>query len=218
MPEHAVVLQRFVSQSWPGAAAFFERAEPELARPDGLGFRALFASVPRRLGALRGARPAAPLELPEARAHLLLTDFARAALLAKAVGAAAPDRAAELHLRLFESGEMGEQVSMLRTLCLLPDPARFLDTGVAACRTNSLDVFEAIVCENPFLAQHFPALSFDQAVMKAIFMGVSVQRIEGLHARITPELSRMARSYASERRAAGRPVPDDATYLMSYGA
>jgi hypothetical protein len=54
--------------------------------------------------------------------------------------------------------------------------------------------------------------------MKAIFQGVSVRRIEGLEARITPELMRMAAGYASERRAAGRPVPADVDYITQYGA
>jgi len=79
-------------------------------------------------------------------------------------------------------------------------------------------VFEAIVCENPFLVDHFPALNFNQAIMKAIFMEVPLRRVERLERRITPELSRMAQSYASERRAAGRPVPADAEYLVNYGA
>jgi len=68
------------------------------------------------------------------------------------------------------------------------------------------------------LAEHFPALNFNQAVMKAIFNGVSVRRIEQLERRITPELSRMAAGYASERRAAGRPVPQDAEFLSQYAA
>ena len=79
-------------------------------------------------------------------------------------------------------------------------------------------VFEAVVCENAFVAQHFPALNFNQAVLKAVFLGVSVRRIEGLEARITPELQRMAAGYASERRAAGRVVPADIDYITQYGA
>ena len=75
-----------------------------------------------------------------------------------------------------------------------------------------------MVCENPFLAEHFPALNFNQAVLKAIFMEVSARRIEGLDARITPELQRMAASYKSERLAAGRTVPVDIDYLIQYGA
>jgi hypothetical protein len=68
------------------------------------------------------------------------------------------------------------------------------------------------------LAGHFPDLNFNQAIMKSIFMEVSVRRVEQLERRITPELSRMAAGYISERRAAGRTVPKDAEYLSNYGA
>jgi hypothetical protein len=140
-----------------------------------------------------------------------------------ALVAAAFERLTEIEqpaflLTLFEAGEIGEQVSVLRTLSLLPGPARFLETGFQACRTNARVVFEAIVCENPFVAEHFPPLNFNQAVLKAIFMEVSARRIEGLERRITPELKRMAADYASERRAAGRSVPVDTDYIIQYGA
>jgi hypothetical protein len=43
---------------------------------------------------------------------------------------------------------------------------------------------------------------------------VPVSRILGLERRKTPELRRMAADYASERRAAGRPVPADIHLAM----
>ena len=91
-----------------------------------------------------------------------------------------------------------------------------MQTGLQACRTNAKDVFEALVCENPYPAAHFPELGFNQAVLKAIFMEVSVRRIEGLNARITAELKRMVSDFASERRAAGRAVPEDTGTIMNY--
>lgn len=199
-------------------ARFFERAEQELGSVPAVGFRALFASVPRRLGAHSDFPVSAPAELASARAHWTLIDYARLWLIARALPQLAEPAQAGFVLQLFEAGEIREQVSVLRVLGALPEPARFLETGLQACRTNTRDVFEAIVCENAFLAAHFPALNFNQAVMKAIFMEVSVRRIEGLTARITPELSRMAAGYASERRAAGRPVPQDAEFLSHHGA
>jgi hypothetical protein len=174
--------------------------------------------VPRRLGALAATRPAAPKALSAARGHWTLTDYVRAAIIARLFEVVPSADQPRIYLRLFEAGELGEQVSLLRVLSVWPAGERFLETGVQACRTNARDVFEAIVCENPYVSEHFPMVSFNQAVMKAIFMGVPIARIEGLAGRITPELSRMGRDYASERRAAGRVVPDDATYLMSYGA
>ena len=116
--------------------------------------------------------------------------------------------------RQIESGEIGEQESLLRTLSLLPDPARFTETGVGACRTNARRVFDAIACDNPFPAEFFAELAFNQMVLKAVFVEAPVARIEGLAARRTPELLRMARDYASERTAAGRPVPDDIALIL----
>ena len=52
-----------------------------------------------------------------------------------------------------------------------------------------------------------------QMVLKALFVGAPVARIVGLAERTTDELVRMVEAYASERRAAGRPVPDDAKLI-----
>ncbi|MEI9953759.1 MAG: EboA domain-containing protein [Pseudomonadota bacterium] len=213
-------LRELLEKRWPESERFFERAARELAGSPGLGFRALFASVPRRIGR---AAPLtlefqSPPELLATRAHWTLTDYVRVWLILQALPQIATAEQAGWLLQLFEAGELGEQVSILRTLPLLPEAARFLETAVQACRTNARDVFEAIVCENSFLAEHFPPLNYNQAIMKAIFMDVPLGRVERLEQRIAPELSRMAAGYASERRAAGRPVPKDAEFLAHYGA
>jgi hypothetical protein len=217
MADRSAALRRVVGEPWPAAQQFFERAAREFAAPDGLGFRAAYASVPRRLATLAEARVTAPPELEPTRPHWTLTDYARAALIASCFDGLAPERRASVHLTLFEAGELGEQVSLLRTLSLLPEPARFLETALQGCRTNALSVFEAVVCDNPYVAEHFPALNFNQAVLKAVFMGLSARRIEGLEQRITPELARMAAGYKSERLAAGRSVPVDIEYLIQHG-
>ncbi|MDF3065523.1 MAG: hypothetical protein K0R38_1124 [Polyangiaceae bacterium] len=217
MPGPELASKNLLEASVPDAARFFERADKELAEQPGLGFRGLYASVPRRLGTAAERPAEAPADLPQARPHWTLTDYARLWLTARALPLLPSAEQPGFVLNLFEAGEIGEQVSALRVLSALPEPERFVETGLQACRTNARDVFEAIVCENAFLAAHFPALNFNQAVMKAIFMEVSIQRIEGLEARITPELRRMAAGYASERRAAGRPVPPDATFLSQPG-
>jgi hypothetical protein len=218
MPEPELALRKLLEERWPESANFFERAARDLAGPPGLGFRALFASVPRRLGTAASLTLDVPPDLVAARPHCTLTDYVRAWLITQALPQLLPAAQADWLLQLFEAGELGEQVSTLRVLPLLPEPARFLETGVQACRTNARDVFEAIVCENPFLAEQFPPLNFNQAIMKAIFMEVPIGRVVQLEQRITPELSRMAAGYASERRAAGRPVPNDAEFLAQYGA
>lgn len=215
MPEPEQITRRLLTQHWPRSGAFFERAARELAEP-GLGFRGLFASVPRRLGALAETRPGIAAELPVARPHWTLSDYARLWLVLGALPALSGAAQPGFVLQLFEAGELGEQVSILRVLAALPEAGRFVEVGLQACRTNARDVFEAIVCENPFPADHFEPLNFNQAVMKAIFMEVPLARVEQLRRRISPELSRMAAGYASERRAAGRVVPRDAEYLSQY--
>jgi hypothetical protein len=109
----------------------------------------------------------------------------------------------------YRQGDGAERQAVLRALPLLPAPERFLEIAVDACRSHIQPLFEAIACENPYAALHFPELNFNQMVLKALFTGVALSRILGLEGRLTPELSRMAADYASERRAAGRSVPQD---------
>jgi len=219
MPDPDVAVKQLLEQHWPDAARFFERAQNDVAQPSSVAFKGLYASVPRRLGRLAqlGVGAGFPI-VAHARPHWTLTDYARLWLVLGALPALPSAEQAPWLLQLFEAGEIGEQVSILRALSAVSEPARFAEIGVQACRHNSLDVFEAIVAENRYLSEYFPELNFNQAIMKAIFNGVSLARIEGLERRITPELSRMAAGYASERRAAGRPVPQDAEYLAHYGA
>lgn len=197
------------------AAALVDRAVEAAQAPAAVAFRALFAGAARRLGDRAGERVPAPGGLSGlARPHLTLTDWTRLFLVLAALERVPPGEAAAFVLRTYEAGEIGEQESVLRTLPLLPEPARFVETGVTACRTNAKRVFEAIACDNPFPAAYFPELNFNQMVMKAVFVEAPVARIEGLAARRTPELLRMATDYASERRAAGRPVPDDLALVL----
>jgi hypothetical protein len=121
----------------------------------------------------------------------------------------AAERQPEFVREVFQQGDNGEREALLASLSMLPQPERFLETAIDACRSHVQSVFEAIACENPYPARHFPDLNFNQLVLKAFFTEVAVKRIVGLTDRLSPELTRMANDYASERRAAGRPVPPD---------
>ena len=109
----------------------------------------------------------------------------------------------------FEQGDAREQQSWLRALPLWPEAAPFLPHAIEACRTNIVPVFEALACDNPYPAAHFPERNFNQVVVKALFNTIALSRISGLASRLNAELSRMARDYAAERTAAGRTVPPD---------
>ncbi|HEX6764578.1 MAG TPA: EboA domain-containing protein [Polyangiaceae bacterium] len=214
MAEIAPILEDFVRQA-PASELVAPRALEASTDVSSVTFRAMFASVARRLGG--GAT--LPLESPpaavdSARPHWTATEWLRAAMLAKGLAKVPEKRHAEIVQNLFEAGEIGEQESILRTLSIWPEPARFLETGLLGCRTNARRVFEAIACDNAYPERHFPELSFNQMVLKAIFIEVPVSRIEGLSGRNGPELARMATDYASERRAAGRPVPSDIDRIL----
>lgn len=119
------------------------------------------------------------------------------------------DRAVADAISCYEQGDTREQQSWMRSVALLPEPERYLPLVIDACRTNILPLFTAVACENPYPARYFPERNFNQMVLKALFNGVALARIDGLAARANAELARMATDYAAERRAAGRSIPPD---------
>lgn len=199
----------------PRAVAWLKEPLEAIAqRFDAEALAALYARAGRRFGhdaialdaaekaACAGAGAPAPEGWP-------LDQATRAALLLALDGWAPRNRYVAVVESLFYRGDNAERQALLKTLTMLPEPGRFVDVAIEACRTNVVSVFEAIACENAYPRTHFPELHFNQMVMKALFLGVAVARIEGLDARMNPELVRMAGDYAAERRAAGRAVPED---------
>ncbi|MEY4546132.1 MAG: hypothetical protein RL685_2327 [Pseudomonadota bacterium] len=194
----------------PARSWFLER----IAQLDAVGFAAAHAGAGRRLGGQdceltsteRAKLQAAGLLLPE---RWPLSAVGRAALALELCARLAPAAHEVALVKQFRTGDNGEREAILRSLSLLPDAARFVELAIDACRSHVQSVFDAIACENPYPAAFFPDHNFNQLVLKAFFTGVPVKRIVGLEARRTPELARMAHAYASERRAAGRSVPDD---------
>jgi hypothetical protein len=189
----------WLEQAWAGGAK---------------AFAAAFAGAGRRLGETPVEPTAEEAQrIREAGLRELagwpLEQVARVALLMRAVERTPLGEQPALLSEVFARGANAERQAVLRALPMLPGPARFLETAIEACRTNVRTVFEAIACENPFPAAYFPEPAFNQMLLKALFVGVNLERIQGWQARITPELQRMAADYASERSAAGRSVPSD---------
>ena len=193
------------------ATGWFER-QAESVTPT--TFAVTYAGAGRRLGdtpVTLQAQEQASVE----RAGLVspegwrLCDVGRSHLLLCVLDAVPSEQHENFVARLFNQSDNREREALLKTLCMLPEPARFSATAIDACRSHVQSVFEAIACENSYPSQYFPDAAFNQLVLKAFFTGVSVKRIVDLARRVTPELRRMALDYASERTAAGRPVPRD---------
>ncbi|HEX9298118.1 MAG TPA: EboA domain-containing protein [Thermoanaerobaculia bacterium] len=204
----------------PAAKAWFDTATADTGLAssstfDDERFLLVFSSATRRLG--KAAFAPSEAERERLRAQGIhwqvetwgLDELGRAVLLAHAFERLPPARAAQLLENCYARADNRERQAVLRALPFLPDRSRFVPLTVEACRTSVQSIFEAIACENPFPADEFSELAFNQLVLKAFFTGVAMSRIVGLERRLNPELARMAQDYAAERRAAGRSVPAD---------
>ena len=109
----------------------------------------------------------------------------------------------------FRFADEGELCALYRSLAHLPNPQAYRWRAAEGCRTNMVTVFEADVLDTPYPALHFDAIAFDQAVIKALFVGAPLWRLWGLDRRLSPELARMALDLCDERRSAHRPIPPE---------
>jgi hypothetical protein len=181
-------------------------------------FGTAFGAAGRRVGKARVTSEgvaiivAAGLLVPD---DLGADECARGAMLLAELEAIPASEHVQLVSDLLRRGEVRERQAVLRVLAALPEPARFVDLAIDACRTNVADVFRAIACTNTYPAERFSEAAFNQMVLKALFIGAPLARVHGLAERTTEELVRMVEAFASERRAAGRPVPDDASLVIT---
>ncbi|WP_426309605.1 EboA domain-containing protein [Cellulosimicrobium sp. E-16] len=176
-----------------------------------------------------GRTPVRPESDPAGIVHGTVDDAARAALvvtLAGAVGRRGSDADAALAARLadlYQHGDTAERRGVLRGLDALTERGTLAgdsaasvvavgrDLAADALRTNDQSLVAAAV--GPFAAAHLDPHAWRHAVLKLVFMGVSLDAVAGLDDRADDELARMARDFAAERRAAGRVVPDDVARL-----
>lgn len=192
-------------------------------RGDREAFFAAWSAAGRRLG--RGALELTAAEcqsLREAQAAFVPQGWGgdecgRALLLMAALSQVGDDEHVSFVEGLYRTGELRERQALLRVLAHLPRPERFVSLASDAIRTNELPVLEAIACENPFPGRLLSEPAFNQLVLKCLFCGIPLSRLEGLAARLTPELARMVSAYASERKAAGRTVPADVALVLDGG-
>jgi hypothetical protein len=181
-------------------------------------FLILWSGAGRRLGQAPIESPTADEKDPKKVAFFPMgwgaDEYGRVLLLQAAIAARMPEAHATLVTELFETGDLRERQAVLRALPHLPAPERFVAVAIEAVRNNAVSVIEAIACENPFPARHFPEEAFNQLILKCLFCDISLRRVVDLAKRVTPELRRMVEGYARERRAAGRPVPQDTALVL----
>ncbi|MYS35713.1 hypothetical protein K388_05117 [Streptomyces sp. KhCrAH-43] len=120
--------------------------------------------------------------------------------------------------RLYEQGTAAERRAVLLALPALdPGPAA-LPLVEDALRTNDTTLVTAAV--GPYAGAHLDPHGWRHAVLKCLFTGVPVEAVDGLarRSRGDAELARMLGDFASERIAAGRPVPAGLHHVLALTA
>ncbi len=107
---------------------------------------------------------------------------------------------------LLGAADIREAVVLYSSLPLFPHPEELVSLAREGTRTNVVDIFDAIALDNPFPAAHFENDGWNQMVLKALFMGRPLYRIQGIDTRANGTLATALANYAHERWAAGRPV------------
>lgn len=147
--------------------------------------------------------------------RLAVSDLARTYLLLQSMPPLSEtDRVSLMH-ELFRRGDNTERETVLKILPLLPKPQCFLEIALDACRSSVKTTVESITCDNFYPGRYFPADAFRGMVLKALHLGLPLARIHDLAQRIDSEMVRMAADYASELRAADRPVSADIVLITN---
>jgi hypothetical protein len=126
-----------------------------------------------------------------------------------------PDRLKPLFSTLYNTGSSNEQVALLQILPLLADNDRYLYWAQEGFRSHITAVFNAITLSNPYPTQYFDSTTWNQLILKAIFVGSPLHLIMGLDDRANTKLARMAIDYVHERWAAKRNVTPEIWRLIS---
>ena len=167
--------------------------------------------IPRRLGKDDLALEAGDLEAAEAaRAgwdpSRWSVDVAARVLVLVDYATKFDDEFARKFTDLCRTADVGESVALYCGLPLYGSPEALVNQVIDGLRTNVRSEFEAIAHRNPFPREHFSENAWNNMVLKALFIGVMLDPIQGLDERANPPLARILSDYAHERWAANRPV------------
>jgi hypothetical protein len=125
-----------------------------------------------------------------------------------------PDEYVQKVEQVFNAADVSELVTLYQALPLLPFPERFRLRAAEGIRSNMTAVFNAVALQNPYPAEYFDNIAWNQMVLKALFVGSPLHLIYGLEKRNNSDLSQMLIDYAHEREAANRSVSPELWELV----
>ncbi len=179
------------------AAAWLDESLAAVAA-DPAAVRSRFPAAGRKVG--RG--PLDPGAEPGDLFAWTLDDAARTLLLAATGDAAAAEAPG-----LYRHGDAAERRGVLRALGEVPVGDAGIPIVEDALRTNDMRLVAAAM--GPYALARLDDDAVAQATLKCVFMGIPIDRIEGLADRATPEMARMLAGFVHERIAAGRDITAD---------
>ncbi len=108
--------------------------------------------------------------------------------------------------QLCNTADVRELIAFYQGLPLYPNQKVYAARAGEGARTNMKAVFEAVAHRNPYPAEQFDEHSWNQLVLKAVFVGSSLNAIHDFDRRRNEDLARTLVDYAHERWAAGRAI------------
>jgi hypothetical protein len=201
--DHRSLECAFAARTDAAARRWLRHACEEVRRDPG-AIAAIFPAAARAVGK-------APLDprAPTGDVHAWTADAAARALLLVALGPAADAQLTPL----YRHGDTAERCAILRALAFLS-----VEDGVGiplvedALRTNDSHLIAASL--GPYALARLTDAALAHAVLKCVFVGISLAGLAGVERRATPAMAGMLARYAHERVAAGRAVPDDVWPLI----
>jgi hypothetical protein len=104
------------------------------------------------------------------------------------------------------TADVRESIAFYQGLPLYPNGERYVARAGEGLRTNMKAVFEAVSHNNPYPAEYLDENAWNQMVLKAIFVGSTLNPIQGLDRRRNRDLATTLIDYAHERQAASRTI------------
>ena len=109
----------------------------------------------------------------------------------------------------YRIGDESERIALIRGLIFFAPASYLTEIALDVGRTNNLEVLAALSLDNPYPCCFYSEAEFNQMVLKALFLGLAIERIAGLEQRANTDLTRMCENYVVEREEANRSVPVD---------
>lgn len=117
--------------------------------------------------------------------------------------------------QLLNTADVRELTALYQALPFLPNPERYYHIATEGVRSNMTDVFNAIALDNFYPAAYFDELAWNQMILKALFVGSPLAKIQGLEQRANVTLATMLIDYARERVSANRSVSPELWQIVS---